>query len=138
MQEGGHPWLLLKKIQIDFQKMNSAVDSLISVVKEKLPLNEEEEFRIRLVAKELLTNILTYSDAKDIILTAALEKGVLTITIEDDGTGFEHHSLMSKDVKSDGFLMEENGRGVYLVRMMSEEVKFNEKGNAVKVKLKLV
>ncbi len=130
--------MLLKKIQIDFQKMNSAVDSLISVVKEKLPLNEEEEFRIRLVAKELLTNILTYSDAKDIILTAALEKGVLTITIEDDGTGFEHHSLMSKDVKSDGFLMEENGRGVYLVRMMSEEVKFNEKGNAVKVKLKLV
>jgi len=130
--------LLLKKVQIDFQKMNDAVESLVSVVKGKLPLNEEEEFKIRLVSKELLTNILSYSDATDIMMTAMLEGGVITINIEDDGQGFEHEELMKRNVRETGFLTAENGRGVYLVRMMSEELKFNDRGNSVKVKLKLM
>jgi anti-sigma regulatory factor (Ser/Thr protein kinase) len=118
--------------------MNDAVESLVSVVKGKLPLNEEEEFKIRLVSKELFTNILSYSDATDIMMTAMLEGGVLTINIEDDGQGFEHEELMKRNVRETGFLTAENGRGVYLVRMMSEELKFNDRGNSVKVKLKLM
>ncbi len=129
--------MLLKKVQIDFAKMNSVVDSLVGVVRGKIAIDEENEYKIRLVSKELLTNILSYSDAKDIILSAALEKGMLTITIEDNGTGFSYGEVLERDVAGGDYLMRENGRGVYLVRMMSDGLWFNEKGNAVTVSLKL-
>lgn len=129
--------MLLKKVQIDFAKMNSVVDSLVGVVRGKIAIDEENEYKIRLVSKELLTNILSYSDAKDIILSAALEKGMLTITIEDNGTGFSYGEVLERDVAGGDYLMRENGRGVYLVRMMSDGLWFNEKGNAVTVSLRL-
>lgn len=129
--------MLLKKVQIDFTKMNSVVDSLVGVVRGKISIDEENEYKIRLVSKELLTNILSYSDANDIIMSAALENGMLTITIEDNGTGFCYGEVLDRDVAGEDYVMRENGRGVYLVRMMSDGLWFNEKGNAVRVDLKL-
>lgn len=129
--------MLLKKVQIDFGKMNHVVDSLVKVVRGQIAIDEEHEYKIRLVSKELLTNILTYSEADDIVLTADLDKGMLTITIEDNGKGFGYKAVMNKDVAAKDQLMKENGRGVFLVRMMSDGLKFNEKGNLVKVTLKL-
>jgi len=129
--------MLLKKLQIDFQKMNSAVDSLVGVVRERMDISEENEYKIRLVSKELLTNVLSYSDADDILISASLERGVLTIIIEDNGRGFEHADLMERDVTKQDFLMDDCGRGVFLVRMMAQEVEYNDKGNKVSVKLDL-
>ncbi len=129
--------MLLKKVQINFGKMNHVVDSLVGVVRGQIGIDEEHEYKIRLVSKELLTNVLSYSDADDIVLTAALENGLLTITIEDNGEGFCYENLMERDVTKDNFIMRESGRGVFLVRMMSDDLKFNEKGNSVKVTLKL-
>ncbi len=117
--------------------MNSVVDSLVGVVRGKISIDAENEYKIRLVSKELLTNILSYSDANDIILSAALENGMLTITIEDNGTGFCYDEVLGRDVAGGDYVMRENGRGVYLVRMMSDGLWFNEKGNAVRVNLKL-
>ncbi|MDL2237620.1 ATP-binding protein [Christensenellaceae bacterium OttesenSCG-928-K19] len=129
--------MILKKTQINYKKMNNTVDTLVAAVRERIPLDEEKEYRIRLVCKELLTNILSYSDAEDIMLSAALEKGKLTITIKDDGSGFQYTHVLERDCRDNGEMMKESGRGIFLVRMMSEDISFNEKGNAVKVTLDL-
>ncbi len=129
--------MILKKVQINFCELDSAADVLVETVRGRILLNEEKEYRIKLVCKELLTNILTYSDARGILLSVALSAGNLTITIEDDGSGFSHEDAMRQDCRQGASLMRENGRGIYLVRMMAEKVEYNEKGNAVTVTLDL-
>jgi len=128
---------MLKKQLVHFDKINITVDSIIGMIKRKQPLNDEEEFKIKLISKELLDNIFSYSDASEVLLTADFDRCDLVITIEDDSSGFEHKSIMGRDVKEDDFLMQVSGRGLFLAKMMSQEVKFNDKGNAVEVKIKL-
>jgi anti-sigma regulatory factor (Ser/Thr protein kinase) len=127
--------VLLKKVQIDLQKMHSAVESLVGIVRGNLDISAENEYRIRLVSKDLLTTRLAHSDADDILFSATLEDGNLTITIEDNGTGFAHGELTRQDVTQRDFLLRDSGRGVFLVRMMADEVRYNAKGNRVQVRL---
>lgn len=130
--------MLLKKVQIDFAKLDNVVESLVGVVRKKVSIDDEKAFKIRLVSKELLTNVLSYSNADNILFSAALDNDeLLTITIEDNGTGFASGDVMKRDVTTDEYLMKENGRGVFLVRMISDDLCFNEKGDTVMVKLKL-
>ncbi|MCA8987990.1 MAG: ATP-binding protein [Planctomycetaceae bacterium] len=53
----------------------------------------------------------------------------LTITIRDEGPGFDPVSL--PDPFSDGFAERPCGRGVLLMRSFMDEVEFNEQGNEV-------
>lgn len=127
----------LKKVSISFDKMHSTVDSLIGVVRGTLALNNEKEYKVRLVTMELLTNILSYSGADEIMMSAALEKGILTLTIEDNGEGFGYEEIMARDVTNGEYLMQESGRGIFLVRMMADGVQFDKNGRKVTVRLNL-
>ena len=54
-----------------------------------------------------------------------------------DGGGFETGPVLSRNVSSGEFLMRETGRGVFLVRMMTDSFHYSEAGNVVDVTLKL-
>ncbi len=129
--------MLLKKLRIDVGKLNSTLDLLVTSVRSRIQMGEEGEYRIRLVVKELMTNILTYSDADAVVLSASLLSGVLTIQIDDNGAGFCYDELLVRDVTRQDFLMRESGRGVFLVRAMADGVQFNDKGNSVRIVLNL-
>lgn len=124
---------MLLNVQTDIKKINDAADSLISAVRSRVGLTNEDEYKVRLIVKELLTNVLSYSDADKVTLGARLEDSTLIIEIEDNGSGFKYQDIMNRDVTGDDFLMCDGGRGIFLVRMMAESISYNEKGNRVKV-----
>lgn len=129
---------MLINVETDLGKINVAADALITAIREKAHINDEIEYKIRLIVKELLTNVLSYSDADRVTINAAVDGAKLILTIEDNGSGFKYAEIMERDVTGDDFLMCEGGRGIFLVRMMSDSVCFNDKGNRVQVGLSLV
>src|SRR5690606_34579591 len=52
-------------------------------------LNPEIELSIYRIVQELLQNIVKHSGAKKAIVQLSFNEGLLNVTVEDDGTGFE-------------------------------------------------
>jgi len=51
----------------------------------------------------------------------------ISISVEDKGTGFDHNKVPDP-TKEENLLMG-NGRGVFLIKHLMDEVRFNKKGN---------
>ena len=54
-----------------------------------LPLSAEVRHNLFLAVKEALTNAVRHAQASEVWVRAAVADGVLTLTVEDDGKGFE-------------------------------------------------
>ncbi|MFT3783374.1 MAG: two-component regulator propeller domain-containing protein [Nibricoccus sp.] len=54
-----------------------------------LPLGIEEQHEVLAICKEAMNNVLKHSRASVITLRIALENGVFTVLVQDDGVGFE-------------------------------------------------
>lgn len=131
--------VLIDKLRVsaDSTSSSAVIESLISEVANRFNLNDENEFRIRLVSNELLNNIVKHSDADHIEISADLVSGVLRLIIDDDGRGFRYADLMQQDVTQGDSLWRDSGRGIYLVRTVSDSFRYNETGNSVEVVLNL-
>ena len=129
--------MLIRKKLFSLNELNEAIASVISGVERERKLSEEQEYRIRLVLSELVVNIFKYSDADEVRLEAEHGPEGLHIALKDNGGGFESTPYVERNVTAQEFLMHENGRGVYLVRMMTDSLTYSESGNAVDVTLKL-
>lgn len=61
-----------------------------------------------------------------------LRRDEVTITIRDEGPGFNPHKL--PDPTAPGYLERASGRGVLLMRAFTDEVEYNQTGNVVTLK----
>ena len=112
--------MLIRKRLFSLDELNDAVKSVILGIEEEKHLSDEQMYRIRLILSELVMNIFKYSDAKEVRLSAEYKQNKLHIVLADDGSGFEARSVIRRDIKQQEVLLKENGRGVYLVRMMTD------------------
>lgn len=129
--------MLIRKRLFSLDELNDAVKSVILGIEEEKHLSDEQMYRIRLILSELVMNIFKYSDAKEVRLSAEYKQNKLHIVLADDGSGFEARSVIRRDIKQQEVLLKENGRGVYLVRMMTDTLRYSEAGNEVDVTLTL-
>lgn len=129
--------MLIRKRLFSLDELNDAVKSVILGIEEEKHLNDEQMYRIRLILSELVMNIFKYSDAKEVRLSAEYKQNKLHIVLADDGSGFEAGSVIRRDIKQQEVLLKENGRGIYLVRMMTDTLRYSEAGNEVDVTLTL-
>ncbi len=68
-----------------------------------------------------------YKDRK-IKITYLLNKEKVRYIIEDEGDGFDWKKLPNADPKN---LLKRNGRGVVLIKMMMDDISYNDKGNII-------
>ena len=129
--------MLIRKRLFSLDELNDAVKSVILGIEEEKHLSDEQMYRIRLILSELVMNIFKYSDAKEVRLSAEYKQNKLHIVLADDGSGFEARSVIRRDIKQQEVLLKENGRGVYLVRMMTDTLRYSEEGNEEDVTLTL-
>ncbi len=59
-------------------------------------INDEKGLAIYRIAQEALTNCLKHARAENIIVTLTRKDEFLSITIDDDGTGFEYDKISAK------------------------------------------
>ena len=90
-------------------------------------------FRLRVALSEALANAIIYGNCSDseksVEVRVEVSKTMLSVHVSDEGDGFQPHEVPNPTLP-DG-LEQTSGRGLFLIREMVDEVRFNEKGNSV-------
>lgn len=118
----------------DIKKVASGV---LSGVEKYTSIGEERRYDITLVINELLVNSFEHarpSEQSPVVCRAGVAGGQLCIGVTDGGCGFAHEPCANV---VDDMLFRERGRGLKLVRAICQEVKYNDSGNSVEVKIVL-
>ena len=99
----------------------------------KLNLN----FRVGLT--EALSNAMLYGNGRDpgkrVRVEVTVRAEEVTARVTDQGTGFDHRTVLDPTLPSN--LGKSSGRGIFLMRSLMDEVRFNDEGNSVTLVLRL-
>ncbi len=121
-----------KKLSIasDIKKIRQVVDEVI-ILLAGLNAGESDTFDIRLCLEEALINAIKYGNRFDkkfeVLIDFAYADNKISISVEDEGKGFDCNRI--PDPTKEENLLKGNGRGIFLIRHLMDEVKFNKKGN---------
>ena len=128
----------MKNIRIDIPALSEnirMIESFIDNAKEKFHLDDDIYGNIMIAVTEAVNNAIKHgnnSDAsKNVSLSLNLEDTLIKFLIEDEGKGFDYHTL--PDPTSPENLEKPGGRGIFLMRHLSDEVKFRDSGRIVEL-----
>jgi serine/threonine-protein kinase RsbW len=118
----------------------STVENLRDAVSEVVEACERLSFsgpratlNLKVAVGEALANAILYGNRQDpdkrVRVRAELRPGEAVVTITDEGPGFDPESV--QDPTTPGNRGRSHGRGLFLLRQLADEVRFNETGNSV-------
>jgi serine/threonine-protein kinase RsbW len=95
---------------------------------------EGNNFEIELALREALVNAVVHGNHNDprkhvYVNCRCTTDGQVSITVEDEGNGFEHGTV--PDPTSPDNRKRTHGRGIYLIRTLMDEVNFEQGGSVV-------
>ena len=119
------------KIQIPSISENiRIVESFIDNVKEKFNVDDDLYGNIMVAITESVNNAMKHGNkldkTKNVILSATCDENSLVIRVEDQGEGFDYDNL--PDPTAPENLDKVGGRGVFLMKHLSDEVRFEDEG----------
>lgn len=90
-------------------------------------------FVVRVALCEALANAMTYGNRLDpgkrVDVRVEVDERTVQLHVSDEGEGFDPSIV--PDPTDPTHLEEEDGRGLFLIRQLVDEVRFNEQGNAI-------
>jgi serine/threonine-protein kinase RsbW len=127
--------LKLKSIPESF----NLVEKLIEEVCDEYNLNHNYLGCIITSVNEAFQNALIHGnkcqDEKNISITFKKVPTGISFTISDEGNGFDHKSIPDVNEKNIGTVYP--GRGLFLIKSLSDDVVFNEMGNEISLEFKI-
>jgi serine/threonine-protein kinase RsbW len=122
------------KVPSSFESINK-VEALIDVVCEKLLVNEDYYGNVLIAVTEAVNNAIQHGNKESSVLTVDLfvgdKEADFCFRVEDSGKGFDFRNL--PDPTSPENIEKENGRGIYLMKSLSEGVEFDDNGRSVNI-----
>jgi serine/threonine-protein kinase RsbW len=124
------------KIQIPSLLENiRIVESFIDNIKERYNINDDIYGNIMVSVTESVNNAIKHGNQmnkdKNVTLTTIYEDNLVKFIIEDEGPGFDFNNL--PDPTSPEMLEQVGGRGIFLMKHLSDEVKFSNEGKSVEL-----
>src|SRR5690554_6034294 len=124
------------KIQIASLSENiRIVESFIDNAKERFSLNDDIYGNIMIAVTESVNNAIKHGNHNDknknVILSLILNENTIKFTIEDEGKGFDFSNL--PDPTSPENIDKPGGRGIFLMKHLSDEVNFTNNGKVVEL-----
>ena len=111
------------------------IESFIDNAKDKFFLDDDIYGNIMIAVTESVNNAITHGNKgnkdKNVSLTLEMEDDVIKFVIEDEGEGFDYNTL--PDPTAPENIEKPGGRGIFLMRNLSDEVKFFENGKKVEL-----
>ena len=125
--------LLDVNMPADAEAVAAVVDS-ISETLERLEVPEQKRFEVALAVQEALANAVVHGCGNDRSkqIRCRLKsdpKGRIVIIVTDPGPGFSQE--LQPDPKGNENLYADHGRGVYLIRQLMDEVRFERSGSEI-------
>ncbi len=115
------------------------VESFIDNAKEKFHISDDVYGNIMVAVTESVNNAIMHGNKSDInknvSLSLMLDQALLKCIVEDEGTGFDYENL--PDPTSPENLNKIGGRGVFLIRNLSDGVAFFDEGRKIEMKFNL-
>ncbi|MBI2257926.1 MAG: ATP-binding protein [Flavobacteriia bacterium] len=113
----------------------SLVESLIDRVCDKLKINEEIYGNILIAVTEAVNNAIIHGNCfvkESPVLIEVTDNGSrIGFSVYDKGEGFNFNNI--PDPTSPENIEKENGRGIFLIRNLSDELIFENQGKTTKI-----
>jgi serine/threonine-protein kinase RsbW len=117
----------------------SAVEKIVEDIKNKFNVSEDAYGNMLVALTEAVSNAIYHGNQlnpkKKINLSYQFSDGSLSFTIADQGTGFDYYNL--PDPTAPENLEKECGRGIFLMKHLSDQVIFSEDGRVVELFFKI-
>jgi serine/threonine-protein kinase RsbW len=98
-------------------------------------LSLENKSELKLIFSELLCNAVIHGNKSDptklVNIYIEVTHNNVYAVVKDEGSGFDYLDLLSRH-RSGNSLLNENGRGLWLVYSLSDSLAFNIAGNEIK------
>ena len=111
------------------------IESFIDNAKEKYELDDDIYGNIMIAVTEAVNNAIRHGNkdnsSKNVLISLSLEDGMIKFKIQDEGEGFNFHQL--PDPTSPENISKPGGRGIFLMKHLSDEVDFKDNGNVVEL-----
>lgn len=117
----------------------SLIEKFIDEISSELILSTEIYGNMLLSVIEGVTNSIIHGNKRDakknVKITAETDKNLLQITIEDEGNGFDCGKI--PDPTKNGNIEKPDGRGIFLMKHLSDEIEYDKNGTIVKLKFNI-
>ncbi|HEX5170242.1 MAG TPA: ATP-binding protein [Cyclobacteriaceae bacterium] len=111
------------------------IESFIDNAKEKFHLEDDIYGNIMIAVTEAVNNAIKHGNAgdklKNVFLSLTLEESIIKFIVKDEGGGFDFENL--PDPTSPENIEKPGGRGIFLMKHLSDEVKFKDGGKIVEM-----
>lgn len=123
-------------IKSEISELKKVEDFLIDIFKE-FNLAQKYFNKIYLCVSEAVVNSIKHGNKNDknktVLLEVNCKNSELKVRIEDEGEGFDLNKI--EDPTSLSNLKNESGRGIFIIRNMSNKLEYNKKGNRIQFKI---
>ena len=121
-------------IPSDIRHIDAAVGRAIDLVEESGGCQDVGD--VRLALHEALVNAIVHGNREHpqkrvFVRCRCIESGEVVITVEDEGVGFDCESVADCTLPDN--LMREHGRGIYLIRTLMDDVRFEKGGSVIRM-----
>lgn len=103
-------------------------------IQEKCFLSEDVTSNLMLLASEAITNAIVHGNKTDpsklVMVEIKIQPDKIITHVTDEGEGFKPEEI--KDPLKEENLLNASGRGVYLIRELSDEVEYLNEGREIK------
>jgi serine/threonine-protein kinase RsbW len=111
------------------------IESFIDNAKEKFQLDDDIYGNIMIAITEAVNNAIKHGNqsdsSKNVSLSLSLDDSLIKFIVEDEGQGFDFENL--PDPTAPENIEKPGGRGIFLMKHLSDEVKFKEGGRIVEL-----
>ena len=124
------------KIQIPSISENiRIIESFIDNTRDKFHLDDDIYGNIVIAVTESVNNAIVHGNKsnrnKNVSISLTLNDNIIKFRIEDEGGGFDFQNL--PDPTSPENLDKPSGRGIFLMKHLSDEVSFSQEGRVVEL-----
>lgn len=113
------------------------VEKFIDAIFKENSLNRVHFNRVILCVSEAVINSIEHGNKNDTNKTVTIEVNCdlenIDVKIEDEGSGFDLKEVENPTTKNN--VKKESGRGIYIIRTLSDNLKYNQSGNSVQLKI---
>jgi serine/threonine-protein kinase RsbW len=129
-----------KEIKINSVTLNlNQVEMFLKDIFNRLKLHEDIFNKVLLCVNEAVINSISHGNRFDqnkiIVVQSFFCKEYLYFRIIDEGDGFDFNDL--PDPTSEENIFKETGRGIFIIKNISDEISFQDKGNVIEFKIEL-
>ena len=111
------------------------IESFIDNAREKFQLDDDIYGNIMIAITEAVNNAIKHGNqsdsSKNVSLSLSLDDSLIKFIVEDEGQGFDFENL--PDPTAPENIEKPGGRGIFLMKHLSDEVKFKEGGRIVEL-----